>query len=217
MTTKGDIIRVGVLEDDPKTRNALAALLDGSAGFELAGTHPTVASALRGIPCEKPHVMLVDLELPGADGIEFLQTCRQRFAAVECLVLTMHDSARWVFPALAAGARGYLVKGVSPARLLDAIAEVHRGGASMTSQVARLVLSTFHQSASAGAGLESLTPREREILELLAQGLRYDEIAARLFVSKRTVNTHLHHTYRKLHVRSATGAVARLLRARPGA
>jgi DNA-binding NarL/FixJ family response regulator len=211
MTAKGDIIRVGVLEDDSKTRAALAALLDGSPGFTLAGAHATAESALRALPNEQPHVMLVDLELPGADGIEFLQNCRQRFPQLECIVLTVHDSPNWVFPALAAGATGYLIKGVAPARLLDAISEVYSGGASMAGHVARLVLKTFRQQAAIGEDLDSLTPRERQILGLLAQGLRYDEIAARLFLSRRTVNTHLHHIYRKLHVRSATGAVARLL------
>jgi len=211
MTAKDDSIRVGVLEDNSKIRNALGALLAGSPGFELAGAYPTAEDALRGIPRVQPHVMLVDLELPGANGIEFLRICGQRFPVLECIVLTVHDSARWVFPALAAGASGYLVKGLPPSRLLDAIAEVRQGGASMTGQVARLVLGTFRQQTGAGADLDTLTQREREILELLAQGLRYDEIAARLFVSKRTVNTHLHHIYRKLHVHSATGAVARLL------
>ncbi len=214
MTTNGQIIRVGVLEDEARTRNALAALLAGSPGFALAGAHATAESALAGIAREQPQVMLVDLELPGASGIEFLRTCGRRYPEVECIVLTLHDSARWVFPALAAGASGYLVKGAGPARLLEAIAEVRNGGSSMTSQVARLVLGTFHRQAGRDADLESLTRREEEILELLAQGLRYDEIAARLFLSKRTVNTHLHHTYRKLHVHSATGAVARLLGSR---
>ncbi len=211
MTAQDDTIRVGVLEDNVNLRNALGALLAGSPGFALAGAHPTAEAALRAIPREQPHVMLVDLELPGINGIEFLRTCRRRFPELECLVLTVHDTAKWVFPALAAGASGYLVKGLAPARLLEAIVEVRQGGASMTSQVARLVLGTFRRQPGAGADLDTLTLREREILELLAQGLRYDEIGARLFVSKRTVNTHLHHIYRKLHVHSATGAVARLL------
>lgn len=211
MIAKDDAIRVGVLEDNSRLRNALGALLTGSPGFALAGAHPTAEAALRAIPRGQPHVMLVDLELPGANGIEFLRTCRRRFPELECIVLTVHDTAKWMFPPLAAGASGYLVKGLAAARLLEAIAEMHQGGASMTSQVARLVLGTFRQQTEADAELDTLTPGEREILELLAQGLRYDEIGARLFVSKRTVNTHLHHIYRKLHVHSATGAVARLL------
>ncbi len=204
-------MRVLVLEDDQGTREALAALVGGSPGFACVGAHPNAESALRAIPAQKPSVILVDLELPGISGIEFIRASRQRFASVELLVLTVHAEAEWVFPALEAGASGYLVKGTAPAKLLEAVAEVHAGGALMSSQVARLVLKSFRREGPPQDGRERLSPREIEVLEALAQGMCYEEIAAHLGISPRTVNTHLHRIYAKLHVHSAAGAVGKWL------
>ena len=204
-------IRVLVLEDVLKTRAALLALLDGSPGFACAGACETAESALRQIPRLKPEVILVDLELPGASGTEFLRTCRRRFPEIELLVLTVHDAANWVFPALAAGACGYVLKGTAPARLLEAIAEVRAGGSFMSGGVARLVLKSFHPASPAMPPDEPLTPREQEVLGLLAKGLHYVEIARQLGIAPRTVSTHIHHLYEKLHVHSAAGAVGKLL------
>ena len=210
-------IRVLVLEDTPKTRDGLVALLDGSPGFTCAGAHATGELALRQIPRQKPEVILVDLELepPGMSGTEFLGVCRRRFPEVELLVLTCHDVAEWVFPALEAGASGYVVKGTPPARLLEAIAEVHAGGSFMSGAVARLVLKRFQAAPGRQAAGEPLSPREQEVLNLLAKGLRYAGIAAQLGIAQRTVNTHLHHIYEKLHVHSAAGAVGRLIEGSP--
>ncbi|MCB9913183.1 MAG: response regulator transcription factor [Planctomycetes bacterium] len=212
MATEDRTIRVGLVEDTADERDILVTLLEGAAGVELVGAHAGAAAALRAIAAEKPHVMLVDLEMPGMSGVEFLRACRERFPEVECIALTKHDVARWVFPALEAGASGYLVKGASSAaKILEAIAEVHAGGAAMSSEVARLVLGAFRGKAREHADVATLSRREREVVDLLAQGLTYDEIASQLGVSSRTVNTHLHHTYAKLHVHSATGAVGKLL------
>jgi len=200
-----------VLDDDQGTREALAALLSGSVGFTCVGAHQNAESALRAIPGEKPGVILADLELPGINGIEFIRASRDRFPSVELLVLTVHAEAEWVFPALEAGASGYLVKGTAPAKLLDAVAEVHAGGALMSSQVARLVLRSFRREGPTREWRERLSPREIEVLEALAQGMCYEEIAAHLGISPRTVNTHLHRIYAKLHVRSAAGAVGKWL------
>lgn len=204
-------IRVLVLEDVAKTRAALVTLLDGSPGFACVGACETAEAALRQIPHLKPEVILVDLELPGTDGTEFLRTCRRRFPEIERLVLTMHDAAEWVFPALAAGACGYVVKGIAPARLLEAIAEVRAGGSFMSGGVARLVLKSFHPASPATPPDEPLSPREEEVLDLLAKGLRYADIAGQLGIAPRTVSTHIHHLYEKLHVHSAAGAVGKLL------
>jgi DNA-binding NarL/FixJ family response regulator len=210
MTTAAPI-RVLVLEDARKTRAALVALLEGSPGFACAGASETAEAALRQVPVGKPDVVLVDLELPGMTGTEFLRTCRRRFPGVGLLVLTLHDDASWVFPALAAGACGYVVKGTPPAQLLEAIMEVHAGRSWMSGQVARLVLKSFHHEPSLAQGEEALSPREREVLGLLARGLRHAEIAAQLGIAPRTVNTHISHIYAKLHVHSAAGAVGKLL------
>jgi DNA-binding NarL/FixJ family response regulator len=165
------------------------------------------------LPGQKPDLVLVDLELnQGPNGIEFLRTCRRRFPEVELLVLTIHDEAEWLFPALAAGASGYVIKGLANEKLLEAIMEVRQGGSFMSSSVARRMLDVFRRINQDQTQLDGLTTRETEVLRHLARGLRYDEIAAELKIGARTVNTHLHHIYRKLHVHSATGAVARYLK-----
>lgn len=205
-------IAVMVLEDDAGTRNALGALLNGSPGFVCTGLYATARAALSRIPVEKPDVILVDLDLPGMSGVEFLRACRPRHPGIQLVVLTIHDAPEYVFPALQAGATGYLVKGTPPARLLEVVAEVAGGGSWMSGQIARLVLGALQAPPARAGELAALTGRELEVLESLSGGLRYDEIANRLGVSARTVNTHLQHIYRKLHVHSAAGAVAKLLR-----
>lgn len=207
-------IRILVLEDDPKVRNGLVALLDGSPGFACAGACDTAESALRQLPAVKPDLILVDLELPGLSGTEFVATCRQRFPKIELLVLTIHDSAEWVFPALAAGASGYVVKGTPAAKLLEAIVEVHSGGSFMSGSVARLVLKAFRVTPGPEPPPATLSPREQQVLARLAQGHKHAEIATELGISQRTVNTHLYHIYEKLHVHSAAGAVGKMLEGR---
>lgn len=203
-------IRVMVVEDDAGTRRALAALMAGSPGFTCTGAHRSGSLALEHIPTARPQVILVDLEMSGMDGIQLLRWVRERHPEIECLVLTVHSEPEFVFPALAAGASGYLVKGIAPAKLLEAIQEVADGGASMSSQIARMVLRTFRQAPVHRETAAALSERELEVLQLLGRGLSYEEIAAQIHLSKRTVNSHLQRIYRKLHVHSATGAVARL-------
>lgn len=217
MTPEGRPIRVLVLEDDLKVRHGLVALLDGSPGFACAGGCATAELALRQIPVAKPDLVLVDLELPGLSGTEFLSTCRRRFPKIELLVVTVHDTAEWIFPALAAGATGYVVKGTPPARLLEAIAEVHSGGSFMSGSVARLILKTFRVAPTPKQPPATLSPREQEVLARLAQGLKHAEIATELGISQRTVHTHLYHIYEKLHVHSAAGAVGKMLERRDAA
>ncbi len=204
-------IRVLVLEDARKTREALVALIEGTPGFSCVGASETAETALRQIAQAQPDVVLVDLELPGMTGAEFLALCHRRFPDVAPLVLTAHDTAAWIFPALAAGACGYVVKGTPPAKLLDAISEVREGRSWMSGQVARLVLKSFHQAPLLARPDEPLSPRERDVLGQLAKGLRYAEIADQLGIAPRTVSTHIHHLYEKLHVHSAAGAVGKLI------
>jgi DNA-binding NarL/FixJ family response regulator len=211
MTDSPSSIRVLVVEDNAKVRNALAALLDGSPGFTCAGACESAEAALRRIPTAKPDLILVDLELPGQSGTELLRICRSRFPGVELLVLTVHDEADWVFPALAAGASGYVIKGTAPAKLLEAISEVRAGGSFMSGCVARRVLRSFQLDPAPRPGAASLSPRELDVLARLARGLKHAEIAAELGISRRTVNTHLYHIYEKLHVHSAAGAVGKML------
>lgn len=207
-----------VVEDAAGTRNALNSLLQGSPGFLCTGTHGTARVALARIAVEQPQVILVDLELGGMSGVQFIRTCRERHSEIKLVVLTTHGEADYVFPALQAGASGYLMKGTPPVRLLEALSEIAAGGAWMSGQIARLVLRNIEKPITPAADRVTLSPREQEVMGLLAQGLRYEEIALRLFVSARTVNTHLQRIYRKLHVHSATAAISKLSQTpwRPG-
>lgn len=211
MSGHAKVIRVMVLDDQPGPRESMAAILNGSPGFTCVGAHPNGAVALCRIPIEQPDVILVDLEMPGMSGTQFIGTCRSRFAEVELLVLTLHDEARWVFPALSAGASGYLVKDTPVVKILDAIETLAAGGSFMSSQVARLVLKRFQGEPLTEDNPAKLSPRENEVLELLSKGLRYDEIAENLGIKPRTVNTHLQRAYSKLHVHSGPGAVSKFL------
>lgn len=205
-------IRVSIVEDQQATRDMLAALVRGSAGFACDGEYADAETALRRIPREKPDVVLLDLELPCMSGVEFITAITSRQPDLKILVLTIHDNPQEIFAALEAGASGYLVKPVAPAKILEAVQELHDGGAPMSSQIARLVVRRLHQRGQSRTELEGLTPREEELLRLISQGNSSKEISTGLNISPRTVGTHLRNIYEKLHVHSRTQAVAKYLR-----
>jgi DNA-binding NarL/FixJ family response regulator len=204
-------IQVAIVEDDRRIRESLAVLLDGAAGLRFAGAFATAEDALRELPRLKPHVVLLDINLPGLSGIEAVARLGELVPDTAVLMLTVYEDADQIFRALQNGARGYLVKRTAPARLLEAIAEVHAGGAPMSPQIARKVVQHFHQRGPATAALESLTPREREVLEQLAQGRLYKEIADQLGIGTETVRSYLGSIYAKLHVHNRTEAVVKYL------
>jgi DNA-binding NarL/FixJ family response regulator len=205
-------ITVSIVEDGAALGRSLMTLLNGSPGFSCAGVHGSAESALKNIPRDKPDVVLMDLHLPGRSGIECVQELKTRFPKLNILMLTIEQDSRLVFEALQAGACGYLVKDVPYAKMLEAIEEVHRGGAPMSSQIARQVIQFFHHRSHTSRELETLTPREQEILRLLAEGYHDKEIAAKLGVQVRTIAAHCHNIYEKLHVHSRAAAVAKYLR-----
>lgn len=211
MSPGTDPIQVCVVEDHAGLRQSLAALLNSTPGFACAGGFATAHSALSGIPPLRPEVVLMDLHLPGSNGIECTQALKTRLPQTQVLMLTVEEEAGRVFAALEAGASGYLLKRLPPGRLLEAIREVRQGGAPMSPEVARMVVRSFHDRARLRRQEASLTRREREVLDLLAQGARTREIGQRLGVSKETVHTHLGHIYDKLHVHTRTGAVVKYL------
>ncbi len=204
-------IRVTLVEDDDKFREHLAALIGGSNGFACVGAHSSAETVLRSVPVEKPEAVLLDLELPGQSGLDLIAELNVKHPEIEIVVLTIHDDTHRIFAALEAGASGYLVKPVPPARILEAIIEARNEGAPMSSQIARLVVRTFHKRGLSKQELDCLTLREEEILRSLAKGFRYQEIANELGISIRTVSTHLHNIYGKLHVRSRGEASAKFL------
>ena len=162
------------------------------------------------MPQEKPSVALVDINLPGISGIECVRRLKPQLPGTQFVMLTVYEDVDHIYKALTAGASGYLLKRVPRAELLEALKDVHNGGSPMSSNIARKVVQSFQQMQSPAAETENLSPREREVLELLARGYLYKEIADALHISVPTVNTHIRRIYEKLHVRSRFQAVAKL-------
>lgn len=202
-------IRVALVEDHAAFRESLAELLRETPGFTCVGACAEARTALDRLPVIRPDVILMDLHLPGENGLECIRGLRERLPETPILMLTVEEHSGLVFAALRAGASGYLVKAGDSAVVLDAIREARAGGAPMSAPIARLVVQSFHERAPGAPELADLTRREAEILELVAQGWTSKETAAHLDVSIFTVQTHLRHIYEKLHVRSRTAAAAK--------
>ncbi len=209
--SKSDVIRVAIVEDHEALRASLARLIGRTPGYACVAACADAETALRELPAAEPHVVLMDLQLPGMSGAECIVRLRECLPSAEILVLTVYDDEDRVFEALKAGASGYLLKRADSRRILEAIAEVRAGGAPMTSEIARMVVRSFRQEPPGASVKGRLTAREEEILDLLARGLVPKEVAAKLGISYFTVQTHIKSIYEKLHVRSRTEAVLRWL------
>lgn len=201
-----------VVEDQRRTREGLVSLLNGSAGMQVVGQYGSAEDALAGIAADRPHVILTDLGLPKMNGIELVERLRDLLPSVPILVLTVHGEDRHVFDALCSGACGYLLKDVEPARLLAAIRELYDGGAPMSPEVARRVVLMFQKFVPPTTGVNQLSDREREVIQLLAEGHSYKTCADRLAVSHDTVRFHVRNIYEKLHVHSKSEAVIKALK-----
>jgi len=217
-TSKGDKpIEVALVEDDAGVRANLAAMLDASSGFHCQAAYPDGKSALAGIPARVPDVVLMDINLPGMPGTECVRQLRTAMPDLPVLMLTVYDDSEKVFASLMAGATGYLLKRTPRDKLLEAIRDVHSGGAPMSRQIARRVVQFFHGidrrslPASPAPEVGALTDREDQVLAGLAKGLAYKEIADQLNISFETVRTHVRSIYEKLHVHSRTEAVLKYL------
>lgn len=206
------VITVAIVEDHTELRESWRQIIDSAEGFECLECFPAAEQALREIPLYKPDVVIMDINLPGMSGIECTRLLRQEIPRQQVLILTVYEDSERIFEALEAGASGYLLKRTSPEQLLQAIVEVRNGGSPMTSEVARKVVQSFRKPARGKAAEEAnLTPREEEILKLLAQGYVTKEISDKLGISYYTSQTHLKNIYEKLHVRSRTEAVLKYL------
>lgn len=203
-------IRVSIIEDDAPARDILARWIRRAEGFQCVGEHGTAESALDGLPREKPDVVLADINLPGLNGIECVRRLKPLLPQTQFVMLTVYEDADHIFDALKAGASGYLLKQTPRTELLAALKQVHAGGSPMTSNIARKVVQSFQQPiATPATDAVELSAREREVLDLLARGYLYKEIADALGISLPTVNTYIRRIYEKLHVRSRAQAVAR--------
>ena len=204
-------ITVSIVEDNLGTRETLVELLNLSTTVRCLASYATGEEALRKIPLEKPDVALVDINLPGISGIECVAKLKAKNSELRVLMLTTYEESDLIFNSLRAGASGYLLKEMAPAELIQAVEQVHSGGAPMSMQVARKVVEHFHQFRQPASEVEKLSPREQEILALLAKGYRYKEMVDMLGISLSTVRTHLKHIYEKLHVQSRTEAAVKYM------
>jgi len=204
-------IRVSIVEDNARVRGGLEKLLAVSPGFQCLSAHPTAESAIAALPAEKPDVVLMDINLPGMSGVDCVRQLKPLLPQTQVVMLTVYENTDLIFKALTAGASGYMLKQTLPQDLLAAVRDVHKGGSPMSSHIARKVVASFQRSDSSAKELESLTTREQEVLDHLAKGFLYKEIADAMSISYDTVHTHIRKIYEKLHVRSRTEAVAKRL------
>lgn len=209
-----ETISVSVVEDDMAVRKILAGWISGAKGFECRSEHPSGEIALAQLPQKKPDIVLMDINLPGMSGIECVRKLKPLLPATQFLMLTVYEDSDHIFDALKAGATGYLLKQTPHDELLAALKGVYAGGSPMTGSIARKLVLSFQNPPGRASERENvdLTPREREVLELLARGYLYKEIADALQISIPTVNTHIRKIYEKLHVQSRGSAVAKYLK-----
>ncbi len=207
-------INVIIVEDNKTIREGFATLINGTEGYKCTGIYSNCEDFLKELPGKAVDVVLMDIGLPGINGIEGVKEAKKIKPDLDILMLTVYQDSNKVFEALCAGACGYLVKKTPPTKLLDAIKEVYNGGSPMSPQIARLVISVFQENRVFKTGDEKydLTNREKEVLALLSEGNNYQEIGDTLFISVDTVRHHIRNIYRKLHVHSRSEAVAKAIR-----
>jgi DNA-binding NarL/FixJ family response regulator len=210
-------IGVSIIEDDAPAREILAGWIKRSRDFHHVSSYGTAERAVAQLPAEKPNVVLMDINLPGMSGIECVERLKLMMPETQFVMLTVYEDADHLFNALAAGASGYMLKRTAREELLDALKDVEAGGSPMSSNIARKVVQSFRRPGRAADGYEDLTNRELEVLQLLACGDLYKEIAEHLGISIPTVNTHIRRIYEKLHVRSRAQAVAKYAHIKPPA
>jgi DNA-binding NarL/FixJ family response regulator len=204
-------IRVSVFDDNFALRESLYFLISGTPGFEVAGIYPDCSQVLEQLRQAPADVVLMDIDMPGVNGIEATALIKKSFHDINVLILTAYDDSDKVFSALQAGATGYLLKKTTPGKIMDAIIEVKEGGAPMNAGIARKVLEFFSGKRRVENEYD-LSPREKQVLESLVDGDSYKMIAGHLFISIGTVCTHITSIYRKLQVNSKSEAVAKAIK-----
>lgn len=206
------MITVSIVEDNDKLRGTLARVINRADGFRCVSDYGSAEDALKDLPQARPDVVLMDINLPGMNGVECVRQLKQLLPQTQVMMLTVYEDTENIFNALTAGASGYMLKRTSTKELLEAIQEVQRGGSPMTMHIARKVVQSFQKTAATAQPAENLSEREQQVLDLLSQGLMYKEIADKLQISYETVHTYIRRIYEKLQVRTRTEAVAKFLR-----
>jgi DNA-binding NarL/FixJ family response regulator len=206
------MITVSIVDDEKGLRESIATFVNGSPGFRCISTFSNAEAALRGLPIDKPDVVLMDINMAGMSGIECVEKLKAASPEMQIVMLTVYEDTDKIFAALSAGATGYLLKRMTPAKLLQAIREVQAGGSPMSSSIARKVVASFRKSSGSSEKQPHLSQREQSVLDCLAKGLTYKQIADQLDISIDTIRTYLRRVYEKLQVQSRTEAVAKYLR-----
>lgn len=207
-------IRVAIVEDDRATREGLALLIDGTRGYRCVAKFRSVEEALSSAGREIPNVMLLDIHLPGMPGSDGIGALKEKYPSVQILMLTINADEDSVFESICNGAIGYLLKNTPPARLLEAVGETHMGGAPMSPEIARKVVTLFQKTGPPEKLDERLTPQEMRLLRLLVEGHTYQGAADGLKISVHTARNYIRSIYDKLHVHSKSEAVCKALRSR---
>jgi DNA-binding NarL/FixJ family response regulator len=213
-TAVPEVIKVAIIEDQREIREGLAMLIGFTPGYRCTGSYRSMEEALDKISADFPDVVLSDIGLPGIDGIEGIRILKERYPNLLALILSVYDDDERIFDALCAGACGYLLKKTQPARLIESLREAVAGGAPMSPEVARRVITLFRDFRPPERADYQLTPHETRLLKLLVEGHNYKTAAAELKVSVNTVSFHLRRIYEKLQVHSKSEAVAKALRDR---
>jgi DNA-binding NarL/FixJ family response regulator len=207
-------VSVVIVEDQDRIREGLAVLIDATDGFLCGGTYSTMEEAIRALRPPLPDVVLMDIGLPGMSGIEGVRRLKVAYPDLQVLMLTIYDDDERIFEAMCAGACGYVLKKTAPARLLESIREVAAGGAPMSPEVARRVITLFREIRPPDRAGHQLTPHETRLLRMLVEGHNYKTAARELGVSVNTISFHMRRIYEKLQVHSKSEAVAKALRGR---
>src|SRR6516162_1797521 len=206
------MISVAIVDDERKLCESIATFVNGSSGFKCVSSYHSAEAALEHLPADRPDVVLMDINMTGMNGVECVRRLKGLVPELKIMMLTVYEDSDQIFQALSAGASGYMLKRSTPARLLEAIKELHEGGSPMSSSIARKVVASFQKSGQIREEKINLSPREQTVLESMAKGLTYKQTADHLEISIDTVRTHVRRIYEKLHVKSNTEAVAKYLR-----
>jgi DNA-binding NarL/FixJ family response regulator len=206
------MITVSIVDDETDLRQSITTFVNGSPGFKCISAYGSAKEALERLPADRPDVVLMDIHMKGMDGIECVERLKLLVPEIQIVMLTVYEDTEQIFKALSVGASGYLLKRLSPTKLLQAIREVHAGGSPMSSSIARKVVASFQKVGREAEKQSGLSPRETMVLDCLAKGLTYKQIADQLEISIDTIRTYIRRVYEKLHVQSRTEAVAKYLR-----
>lgn len=206
------MITVSIVDDEKKLCRSIAAFVNGTPGFRCVSMYHSAEAALEHLPQDRPDVVLMDIHLTGMSGIECVERLKTMVPEMLVMMLTVYEDTDQIFKALSAGASGYMLKRLTPGKLLEAIREVHGGGSPMSSPIARKVVASFQRAGRTDGEKTHLSSREQMVLDCFAKGLTYKQTADQLSISIDTIRTYVRRVYEKLHVQSRTEAVAKYMR-----